>query len=411
MKTLVINTYGGSLLLGARSVNAEIIGSYEDDGWGSDIQAANFPDVDLRRTRREWPTQDLSDVVVIAHPPCSAFSVQNTSPTARGVNSNAFACTKVVLDYATENNALAICIESVTRAMAGAWQVHQEYADRCGYHLYRVLQQGALFGTGQWRERFWAIYIKKGAAHPNLELQLRPRFNTVADVITGYEASPAPHNIDILLEELKKKLRDEIQVRDEDMSFFFDPQDPPHRTQGFARLFTKRLFTPGEDVGFISHELLDITFSSGQLCYIDPRGLAGVILGSSWYYVNGRNLSEAGYKRLMGFPADYVFPDGPLRRNMRTYLSKGVIPNVAGWVLRNVKEHLEGRRGAAHGDWLCKDSGCPAGYHVQPYVVTVEPNRIADLRISLTAKRRWGQERPLLREQADDGDDEQEATA
>ena len=85
MKTLIINSYGGSLVLGAKAVGAEIIGSYEDHNFGLGIQQAIFDDIKFVAYRKDWKPQDLRDVFVIAHPPCSAFSVQNTSRTARGL--------------------------------------------------------------------------------------------------------------------------------------------------------------------------------------------------------------------------------------------------------------------------------------------------------------------------------------
>lgn len=379
MKVLTINTYGGSLLLGARALGSEIVGSYEDCDYlkCTQIQSANFPDVDVRAYREDWPNTDLSEVVVLAHPPCSAFSVQNTSPTARGVNSSAFKCTRVVLDYAMGQNALAIAVESVMGALGGAWAVHQQYADDNGYHLYRVLQNGCQF-SAQWRERFWAVFVRKGAATPQMTWTLKPTRLVVKDVVTGYEDGPPPGNLNVLFERLKERFRN-AGCDDEDMRYFFEPP-PHHPTCGIHRVFQRRMFpledrpegiSAGEYIGHVMSEHIG-TFSSGVLCYVHPDGLSPTILGGTWLYMNGRSLSEKAYKRLMGFPASYEFPANR-RKSMRTYLSKGVIPQVAQWILGQVTRHL----GEKHSPG-CTCHGCG---DLPGYVVTIAPDHIADFRI------------------------------
>lgn len=383
MRTLILNTYGGSLLLGATAAGAEIIGSYEDVGFGTPIQRLNFPNIDVRAKREEWPTQNLSETIVMAHPPCSAFSVQNNSPRARGIDSDAFSCTKKILEYAIGNGAVAICVESVIGALSGAWGVHQRFADDNGYDLYRVLQCGAMFGP-QWRERFWAIWVKRGAV-PSREMTLRltPRWQTVGQALEGYTEGPGAGNTDALLVKLKADTLRDLPLSPGDFEFFFDPQDPPHRTQGFARAVQRHMF-PDEPIDIVSRDFLGITFSTGQMCYVNPNGLAPCILGSSWFYVNGKNVTEEGYKRLMGFPADYAFPEGPIKRNMRTYLSKGVMPPVAKWVYEQVTTHLGDRKPPKK---------------KPTYEVTIPPDRIADFRFK---KRAWGDAAPALRHHEDE---------
>jgi hypothetical protein len=90
-KVLIINSYAGSLTLAAQG--REVLGSYEDEGYGLEVQRANFPGLTYKSRRSEWPAQDLSGVVVLAHPPCAAFSGQNTSANARGTDAKKFQCT------------------------------------------------------------------------------------------------------------------------------------------------------------------------------------------------------------------------------------------------------------------------------------------------------------------------------
>lgn len=379
MKVLVINTYGGSLLLGAKALGVEIIGSYEDTGFGLPIQQANFPDLEFRARRRDWPIQDLSETFVIAHPPCSAFSVQNSNPQARGVDSSAFACTKSVLQYAADNKALGIAIESVVGALAGAWDVHQYYADTYGYNLYRVLENGCMFGA-QWRDRFWVIYTRKGATPNKIDLRLQPNWQTIRDVV-GEMSGPSPFRMDEALEKMKRRFVEEAGCTPEDMEFIFGPQNVDDTCSVDDKLWRRKF--PTEDRWEICKRYVT-KYASGAMVHLNPEGLCPVLLGGSWWYMDGRNVSETAYKQLMGFPADYIFPEaGRYHQDMRTYLSKGVMPPIAEWILEQALGHL-----GWHSDVVRPQ------LTTEPYHLSIEPDGIADFRIR---KKTWGQDHPPLR--------------
>lgn len=393
MRVLSINTYGGSLLLGATAMGADIIGSYEDAGYGTAIQAANFPHLDLRPSRAQWPKQDLSDVIVLAHPPCSAFSQLNNSQEARGTGSDAFTCTRHVLDYAIGNGAVAIAIESVMGALAGAWFVHQEYADKHGYHLYRVLQNGSMFGP-QWRDRFWALWVKKGAAHETLDLLLRPTWTSVGEAVRGHENGPAPVAIDGWFEQLKTDLIMSQNLTEDDLTFLFRT---PRPSIGLVTLAQAR-FWPDEMLPQVFKRVKSVrngsTFMSSQLRILSPDGLAPTVLADSWFCLNDKTLSEAGYKLLMGFPFNYRFPETPknYRKDMRSYLSKGVIPSVAAWVLGQLMTHL----GERHRPGCPCHGGCNHSYG-DSYRLACEPDRIADFRFHKKHWRRPDQQPALVK--------------
>lgn len=378
MKTLVLNSYAGSLTLGAKAVGAEVIGSYEDANFGLDIQKANFPELEGKFISyiKDWPTQDLSETVVIAHPPCSAFSVQNCSPRARGVDSDAFDCTKKVLHYAAENRALAVAIESVMGALGGAWDQHQYYADHYDYHLYRILENGCMWGC-QWRPRFWVLYVKKGATHPTLHLSITPNFLTVSDAVKGWEDGRSAGNQDKLLEQQKERLRVEAALTPEEMSFYFDPQDPPHPTAALGTILWEQKFKKHDSKPQEKWEVFKKYiggFASGTMVYLDPKGVSPTLMGGSFWYLNGRCVSENAFKRIGGFPGDYIFPESPrnFRTQMRMYISKGVMPPIAAWILEQAFTHLGQRFDTNH---LVDPAVLPR------YELAVEPNHIADFRI------------------------------
>jgi hypothetical protein len=398
VKVLIINSYAGSIVLGAKSLGCcDIIGSYEDHNFGLDVQKANFPDLKYLEYRDQWPEQDLSDVLVVAHPPCSAFSLANTSPSTRGVNSGAFSCTKSVLQYAMGNNAIGIAIESVMGALGGAWPIHQHFADKYGYNLYRILENGCMFGA-QWRERFWVLYVKKGAAPDTLQLALTPRWQTVRQAIQGHEEGPSPRNLDVLLERQKQRLLNN-GITQAEVDMLFDPAHQPKKTTALGTLLWRMKFEGipeeekhkrylailGEDFidhGLAKQEMFHIFiggFASGQMCILGLDSLAPVLMGGSHWYCNGRNLAENGWKRIMGFPACYHFPETPrnYRKAIQTYLSKGVMPPIAEWVIEQAGAHL----GMLPSDHVYRH------HPMTPftYIRNVEPNHIADFRIARSA--------------------------
>lgn len=392
MRVLIINSYAGSLTIGASTLGCEIIGSYEDKKFFLDAQRANFPNLEYREYIKDWPAQDLSEVVVIAHPPCSAFSVQNTQPGARGPNSAAFKCTRDVLDYAMKNRAAVIAIESVMGALGGAWDAHQYYADTHGYHIYRVLENGCMWGC-QWRERFWAVWVRRGVAPDVMPFTLTPRYHTVSEVITGHEDGPAPGNLERLLEVQKQRLIDEAKCTPEEMAFFFEPQEPPHPTIALGNLLWEKKFKQPDSFPEERWEVFQDYiggFASGTMVHLGPDDIAPVLMGGSFWYYNGRCVSETGFKRIAGFPADYIFPESPrnLRKDMRTGLSKGVMPPIAAWILEQVGRHTNMR--------ALTEPSVPS-YHLE-----CQPNHIVDFRIRKKDWRTRHEELPPLRHHDDE---------
>jgi site-specific DNA-cytosine methylase len=340
---LVINTYAGSLLLACRALGVDVVGSYEDAGYGQEWQRRNFPELDglFASERKTWPDARLEGTVVIAHPPCAAFSVQRGGAKGNaGVDSSHFACTVEVCEYAMGLGCEALAIESVQGALEGARHIHDAMATRYGYQVYRILQNAATFGVPQWRPRFWVIFVKDGYS-PFLPLHHVPRAATVRETL-----------------------------EDEDPG----DEDPRLRTNGQREyLLTEKdldvetvdriMATPGKLCSTIRREL-ELTDAvqnvSGEYCLrpssakkdgkwrmgvwisetlvvLEPDGFCPTILHNSWFSYKGRAVTPDEYKALMGFPREYV-----LDAKYRQWLSKGVCPPVAEWVLDQVLRKVEG---------------------------------------------------------------------
>jgi site-specific DNA-cytosine methylase len=328
---LIINSYAGSLTLAAKKLGHEIIGSYEDEGYGLSIQRENFPEIKYLDKFSSWPTQDLSGTIVLAHPPCAAFSQQNASKNARGTDAKKFQCTKNVLKYALGNKCMALAIESVPAALEGAREVHEQFATEYGYDIYRILQNPATFGIPQWRPRFWIIFIPKGSLS-RLYFQYEPKFKTVGEAIKGIGSEPDPG--------LESDYDQQVAVLTEALG----PEEALKIIRGsygegglpsLLRQFFKDL-----DAGQIAKKYcVGGNFMSHCMRILPPNGFATTLLFDSWWICNGKQLTRDQYKVIMGFPDDYKF-SGKFASKFREYLSRGVCPPVAEWILENLDSNI-----------------------------------------------------------------------
>jgi site-specific DNA-cytosine methylase len=332
MRTLILNTYAGSLLLGAKAVEGiEVIGSYEDSGYGSEIQGANFPEVNLIE-RAPWPNQNLEDVMVIAHPPCAAFSIQTPGKNNVGVDAKKFQCTVEVAHYALRNHAAILAIESVPGALEGARAVHDAIGLEHGYGVFRITQNAMSFGVPQNRPRFWVIFSRL----PQLQLALTPRTQQVLDIIMG---TRDPHNLDPAIDAETQKQIAKL------MDHHLPINELLH--DGVAGLL------PAKIAKLMECSIHDATYNyclpgwlSSQLRILDPLKPATTLLGNTWWYVRtdenqGRPLTVDEYNAVMGFPRDYIFPPRYQTR-WRDFLSRGVCPPVAEWIIRQLRANLLG---------------------------------------------------------------------
>lgn len=373
-QTLIINTYAGSLLLGVNAnPGANIVGSYEDCGFGSPITKANrarfteaSPDFHFVDHMKHWPDRDLSETIVLAHPPCAAFSQQNTSKTNRGTETDAFECTRKVLKYTFANNAAAVAVESVMGALGGAWDVHDHLADVGGYHVYRILKNSMLFGVPQFRERFWCVFVRKDLANPQFTWRLSPKVVNVRSVLDPIVQHSTVHHLDRAVTKFVTRLVQEHGFDDAEVRSVGLAHQATARRRSFSYLITERFF-PGQDYKIICRKFIS-PFSSGQPSILAEGGYTPVLLGSSLWIYRGQPVSEEGYKAVMGFPTDYVFPEGAHRNHLRTYLSKGVCPPVARWIHDNLWQHVFG--------------GGPRSPFTAPgaYEKTIGPGKIASFR-------------------------------
>ena len=334
MNTLIINTYGGSLLLGAKIAKANVIATMEDTGFGSDLQALNFPKVTRYEKRADWPEKFATawrDIDVVAHPPCSAFSSVNYSnkkTVTMGTSTGAFACHQAVIDYALSHKARTCTIESVIGAYEGAHEEYEQNAEKYGYRVTYIMVNSASCGVPQWRERVWVIFHKLKA----FKVAMKPEYVTLASVLKPGETSA---------------------------DFVFG-QASLRRAWDGVRKTIKKSWPTGGIVTVLGkvHDMerdaarTNFGFSvyvNANPVLLDPDGFSPVLMQDGRLCVydagckGGRALTVEEHCAIMGFPRDYKW--GKQIKKFRMYLSKGVCPPVAAWILKTVDKNASGWTG------------------------------------------------------------------
>ena len=112
------------------------------------------------------------------------------------------------------------------------------------------------------------------------------------------------------------------------------------------------------------------SYNAATCVILDPDGYAPTLLHNSFWTVHGRCLTDVELRRVMGFPDEYVFPKNRIKQH-RHYLSRGVCPPVAMWLLDLIEKNLHHRR-AFH------TTG--RGNKLKPATFPLRPGEVADLR-------------------------------
>jgi site-specific DNA-cytosine methylase len=235
----------------------------------------------------------------------------------------------------------AVLLESVVGALDGAREVHDEFAQRYGYRVYRVLQNAATFGVPQDRERFWAVFMRDGVTRDRVWFSHHPRRCTIGDVLDqdpgrpiGAVASRVKRQREVLLGALDPVDADRVLSGE---CGFGAIRKAIASARGCRKLSAddeRRLCLNG--------------FRSDHIHLLDPNGVATTLLKNSTWMCRGRALTALEYKRVMGFPDSYRFPVD----DWRPLITKGVCPPVAAWLLDQVLSWIEGVSPVSGATWV-----------------------------------------------------------
>lgn len=381
---LIINSYAGSLVIAATALKLNVLASLEDKGYAIETQKLNFPRLTYLPTA-PWPDPGLSirDAIAIAHPPCACFSVQalgQAQTMKMGMDSPHFKSTRLAVEYALEQRVRALAVESVKGTLEGARSYHEKVARDNGYFLFRILQNAITFGLPQWRERFWAIYVRADCRQDGkLYLDHKTTIKSVEECFkkVSWEKPPSEWNLKIF-DKVHGLIRKRFS-RGETEEILMTPGSLPVTLNKKLGRKTASITNTAEEFGMSR-------FSSAWFKVLSPRGFAGALLCMSHWIYQGRPVGLDGYNAIMGYPYKYRFHNP---KDHRCLLSRGVCPPVAKWVLEQVIKNVSEERPAING-FVDK-------------IATLNDGEIADFRI----KRAELKQRGLFDKSEGDGDNDE----
>jgi site-specific DNA-cytosine methylase len=340
MRVLIINSYAGSLLIAAKQEGCQVIASLEDKGYGIASQKLNYPR-ERYVDQHPWPDlfrETCEEAICLAHPPCSCFSIQgaNANPETRGVNSPAFASSKKAIEYALESQVKALAVESVCATMEGAREYHDQAAKRHGYRVHRILLNAITFGVPQWRPRFWCLFVR-GDFPEKLFLHHRPTYRTVGETLARVKPADTIPGV----ERDFQKWRERLAAHQIPLAKVLEQESAYGSVPYLAARYLG--WELGGSKSAVEYKFVEkygfSKFSSAWSIQLNPGGFTPTLMATSNWWVDGRPLTRPEYCAIAGFPTDYKF-DKP--RETQAYLSRGVAPPVARWILRQLINHVKG---------------------------------------------------------------------
>jgi site-specific DNA-cytosine methylase len=252
--------------------------------------------------------------------------VQNSgNAKLRGTDTDAFHCHTEVMDYALGHHCRSLAIESVMGAYEAAHESYEEAALKYGYRVNYIMCNSASFGVPQWRERIWTVFHQVPKRQP-FKVDFKPHYVTLGSILNpnGTEWPLGNSNAAKVWEKVSPLITKKWTTGCSIMKSVQDAYDIPSEPN-FAGARRKFGFS-----GFVtSHPKL-----------IDHNGFSPVILFDLFLADGQRRLTIEEYCSIMGFPRDYKW--GKRQKQFRMYLSKGVCPPVAAWILKTVDRNASG---------------------------------------------------------------------
>lgn len=339
MKAVGVHVFAGGFTRGAKRV-ADVDTHLEIHDFGALTAASLGVDVIRRDSWKEWP--EIQCDVVYGNPRCSGFSTLTGSEDSTRHGSCA-KCNQDIYDlcnYGVQVKAPIIVWESVIQAFSTGRQLIETLVDTLfeDYRVAHIFECAHTFGNAQARKRyFFVAYSKELKFNVGVPYPV-PRAPTLRDVL---RSSLNPERVETLRHGYSENSWLRLPIEDEKLLHLFNPGEGLMsailRNLDEVRELSPKLAAKWDNrksaIPYGLHQTYrtawdkpcpTLTGKCGGL--VHPDGL--------------RTFTVGELSRLMGW--DTI----PIGRNPFQQISKGIIPDVGEWLLRQCKSALDGAWGA-----------------------------------------------------------------
>jgi hypothetical protein len=228
------------------------------------------------------------------------------------------------MEYALGHGARTLVIESVMGAYAAAHNDYEAAAVKYGYRVTYIMINSASCGVPQWRDRVWIAFHKT----KNFKVDFKPKYVTLGTIFDahGTECRPVETGVRVTWERLRGSIR----------------KDWP--TGPLPAVLEKIHDIPHEPNFMGARQKFGIrSLVTNNVRLISEDEMSPVIMHATTLALGKRLLNVEEYCAIMGFPRDYKW--GKQIKKFRMYLSKGVCPPVATWIMKTVDKNASGWTG------------------------------------------------------------------
>ena len=341
-KALLTHVYVGTLIQACKNEGIDILAAQEVNGFGSEIQVFNWPDI------RNLPKQELwlkkgdvpsdRDWFIIAQPPCSGGSMVTPGHSRGGLDNprSAFKVSADFLQYAFPLNAPIIAIESVpgTLKICGddIIKIRDTYGPQYGVSF--ILDNSQYHGCCSIRKRLWYVFWRRDLFPGGITWDRgEPSRRTTEEALSNINPDDLMHKVSPMQQKIYDRFHElfEAMPRGSYANNFLRksgrwdlvPSDVPIKTKVTGELF-----------------LFYESVASFKLGFDKP---CPTITGSTFlvHPTEGRPLTSREYLRMNGMPDSFIFPESVRHNQHVMFIGKTVAMGIAQWVIRNIKANLD----------------------------------------------------------------------
>jgi site-specific DNA-cytosine methylase len=379
-----VQGFAGGFSCAATLAGFRLVAKREHDGgFGAPLMEANRKFLGDGWQTQTGPAESWDPVtadVVIANPPCSAFSGMTSGQAVHGSASRINDCMWDVMHFAARVKPAFVCMESVSQAFVTGLPLMRALAhylrreSGLDYQITHVLQNNLATGGCTQRKRYFLVLSLEpfGVELPDLH-----GIPTVGDALSDlrnlpltWDEQPVTSEPSWWTEPLRREdglvdghqtvrntqLRNIHGMITGEHAVPWEPGDkeddvirryhethgemPPHVTDTKRRKLLETNFKPG---GFSNTRYWDWSRPGHVLTGAGP---------SQVWHPDGRFITHREAARIMGFPDSWLVGEAASQRNLGAYWGKGTSVSPAKWLMTWVRHSLEGDPGSLVGTLL-----------------------------------------------------------